>query len=465
MSEGARHISIQHKGSESNLLLLASPNTAPNTTQQHKVPLIKTIGWLSFSIIFNVLNTIVYGALVPELLSDVTTNHEAVFANMSFITTLVSAISLPFIGSILDQLEIVKACLIVCQFLGIIVTFGFVFMDKIPQGLQVTMIQLFYIVGMFFLRTSVMNNNALLACFPAENRVRLSLVSNFIGFSVNFAGLLTLTFLVSKGLPLTIWVGIILLVAVAASPFTLFHPTLPPVVEDGLVKKKGVIEVTKLSVLRIVDTLKRVPHDREYRCAMLFLLAYLFYCAAGAAFTIFLSTFYLKAYSLSLTEETSLNLYFKISMLVGTLIGYLYERFTQGKVSDYITLIFHNILYIGGNVSLYIVVMLNFGRTWAYMSAFLIGGVYAWNMSLSRGMMSRLIPQGKTSEFMALYSTFTYVGIAVVSLVYKEVVQGGYSPNTLPLILAVFVAPSFIFLALVRYEKQRGDYSLLKNEQ
>eukprot|EP01113_Clastostelium_recurvatum_P048976 TRINITY_DN9002_c0_g1_i1.p1 TRINITY_DN9002_c0_g1~~TRINITY_DN9002_c0_g1_i1.p1 ORF type:complete len:479 (+),score=89.78 TRINITY_DN9002_c0_g1_i1:214-1437(+) len=404
---------------------------------------------------------------------------------MTFITTIISAITLPFIGSILDQLNLVKTCLLFSEYAGILFTFAILSLKIMPSSVQVSMFQVFYIFGMFFLRVGVMNNNAILAYFPADRRVSLSLLSNFTGFSVNFAGLLALTFLPPDFLNPIQWVGIFSAIVLLVSPLTFWQPNLlapPPSIypapaPSGRSENSGELErerlvneersprssppfrtVLYLSFMRIVNTLKLVPSDSQHRAAFLFLFAYLFFCAASATFTVFLSTFFLKIYSLSFQEEAALNLYFKISMLCGILIGFLYERVTKGRVSDYLTLSFHNVLFIAGNLGLYLVIYFGQSRDLAYMSSFLIGGTYGWNVSISRGMMSKLIPKGKSSEFMALYSTFTYVGIALVSFIYRELISNGINANVLPLMLAACVLPSYIFLILVyREQKSRQE--------
>ena len=155
---------------------------------------------------------------------------------------------------------------LVCQYSGILVTYGFLLLFDIPANAQVMWVELLCIivyfpvcvfmhatyaiayvlqwvhvvpvygicyvlisltantdiVAMFLLRTSVMNNNAQISCFPVKYltgwclcvclcvcvcvcvflffdhlfkyRVRLSLLNNLIGFVVNFGGLLILRY-------------------------------------------------------------------------------------------------------------------------------------------------------------------------------------------------------------------------------------------------------------------------------
>jgi hypothetical protein len=77
----------------------------PEVTKKELTPLQfgkYAVGWLSFSIVFNILNTIVYSALYPKLLERIVgsdKNFSTAFSIINFITTLLSAIVLPLLGS------------------------------------------------------------------------------------------------------------------------------------------------------------------------------------------------------------------------------------------------------------------------------------------------------------------------------------------------------------------------------
>src|SRR5690349_14702550 len=72
------------------------------------------IGYLSFSIVFNVLNTIVYSALYPKILEHITTDkksYSTAFSIINTVTTLASAVALPLYGSLVDCLQWIKPSL------------------------------------------------------------------------------------------------------------------------------------------------------------------------------------------------------------------------------------------------------------------------------------------------------------------------------------------------------------------
>jgi len=162
---------------ESDTAATAEPQiiTTTSATEQPKpfAQLIQdAVGWLSFSVVFNLLNTIVYSALFPKILEGVTTDknsYATAFSVINFISTLASAILLPLIGSVVDQLNLLKPCLIFSQYIGLFVTLLLFFFDKVPESLKtlhLVLNEIVFIIAMFFLRIAVMNNNAMLSIFP-----------------------------------------------------------------------------------------------------------------------------------------------------------------------------------------------------------------------------------------------------------------------------------------------------------
>lgn len=145
------------------------------TTSRFRVVL-EGIGWLSFSIVFNVLNTIVFAALYPKILEHITPDkksYSTAFSIINTVTTLLSAIALPTYGSLVDCLNWIKPSLITTQYVGILATGALFFLGKLPSSGDWAKAHLYinealYVVAMFFLRVAVMNNNALLPCFPKQ---------------------------------------------------------------------------------------------------------------------------------------------------------------------------------------------------------------------------------------------------------------------------------------------------------
>ncbi len=178
---------------------------------------------------------------------------------------------------------------------------------------------------MYFLRIAVMNNNASLSFFISEyvitihslfrKRTFLSLASNFVGFFVNLCGLLFLSFLPSDvpddtwGIDRELWW--VLVFSFVAGAFTV--PTfLSPrdsatsssdikvrasptsLIPKEMKQRQSLFLVMKKSIMRIMNTFYEI---RLYKSVALFLTAYMFSSPAGAAFAIFLSSFFLKIYN------------------------------------------------------------------------------------------------------------------------------------------------------------------------
>jgi hypothetical protein len=57
---------------------------------------------------------------------------------------------------------------------------------------------------------------------------------------------------------------------------------------------------------------------------------------------------------------------------------------------------------------------------------------------------------------MAFYSTFTYLGMGVISGIYSLL-----PPSTLPVLLFVFIVPSFVFLYLLNRELKLNNMYIL----
>jgi hypothetical protein len=147
----------------------------PETPSRLRV-ILEGVGWLSFSVVFNVLNTIVYAALYPKILEHITPDkksYSTAFSIINTVTTLASAVALPTYGSLVDCLNWIKPSLIVTQYVGILATAALFFLGKLPSNgdwpkAHLYINELLYVVAMFFLRVAVMNNNALLPCFPKQ---------------------------------------------------------------------------------------------------------------------------------------------------------------------------------------------------------------------------------------------------------------------------------------------------------
>lgn len=348
-----------------------------------------SIGWLAFSIVFNVLNTIVYSALYPKILHNVSVNggsdYSTAFSITNTVTTLASALSLPILGSLVDNMKIIRASMLVTMYLGIIATIGLFFTDKLPNATSEDMTthlaicEVVYILAMFFLRFSVMNNNALLPSFDKKNMMILSLSGNFIGFGVNLLGLLILAFTPKSVFSGDIWeitrenwwVLVFTCFTILVSFFVFLSPngvdrvTLNPETELNsssiIVKKKlevpqifnrlpkplrglgKIVAVCKNSFMALSETFVNWRTNTQYYHCWIFLLSYLFFSTAGTVVTIYLGPLFIDIYHFSLEQEVLLNLYFKVAMVGGVIGGVIFERLF--KFNDIYVLAAQNSLF------------------------------------------------------------------------------------------------------------------------
>ena len=155
----------------------------------------QVFGWTSFSVVWNTLNTVVYSAIYPKMLENSNPdNHTQLFATNNTITTIISALMLPIVGSIVDQKKAIKSTLAVSQMGGILLSYCFLFFPLMETKSQTVFGQTIYISALIFLRISVMTANSTLILFAKSKRTLLSLIANFVGFFVNLLCLLLLSF-------------------------------------------------------------------------------------------------------------------------------------------------------------------------------------------------------------------------------------------------------------------------------
>jgi len=87
----------------------------------------------------------------------------------------------------------------------------------------------------------------------------------------------------------------------------------------------------------------------------------------------------------------------------------------------------------------------------------IIGLLYSWNLSVSRAVISKLLPQDKKCEFMGLYSTFTYLGISIVSLLNSMLRTADLPSHILLLILFIWIIPAYLFLLILQQSTKKSE--------
>ncbi|KAJ4459685.1 putative major facilitator superfamily permease [Paratrimastix pyriformis] len=477
---------------------------------------LQVTGWVAFSTAFNILNTVVYGTLFPEILHNLDAGFSKEFSIVNVITTLASSVILPFVGSVTDQLHTIKRWMIWASFFAVPATFLYALLAVIPRGnYSLILAETLYVVVMFALRLAVMNNNALLSRFPATKRVMLSLINNIFGFGAALLSLAVLR-LVTGALTPTTSVGVFLATHLAglremdpvtrlailvvsytalaffATFFSFFSPTDAPATqpqaparppeEDPLNSARNDLETTPLvefpkppvpkvtfvracvrSFSDVLLTLKSIRTDRKAKESAVFLFAYLFFSTAGVVYTIFVVTFFTSVYQIHIETQSLLQLFYMSAQVAGVFFGMVFVRIVKGF--DLITLTCQNVIFCCTFALLYFSVSMSWGYVSSLAISLVIAFTYSWNASVARGMMAKLIPPGKECLFMGFYSTFTYIGITVVSAINGAL--SNMPPQTLCVLLGFFLLPSFIFLfwlsRLLRADKVAAQSSLVED--
>jgi MFS-type transporter involved in bile tolerance (Atg22 family) len=452
--------------------------------------ILNATGYLSYSIVFNVLNTIVFSALYPKILEHIThgdkKRYNTAFSNINFITTLFSAVTLPFIGSWVDTAHTMKPTMLVTQYLGISCTLLLFFLGKLPnntykwQEAQLAFNEILYVLAMFFLRISVMANNAMLPFFNKEHVTVLSLLNSLLGFLVNLFGLLFLLLIPESMLSGEIW-GISMpnwllllftVITLFSSGLTWLAPnaSVEPVIKNmdeadvttkekqnepsgNFINRHG--KIMLVSVKSVVSTFKNWNKKESYFQSWIFLLAYLFYSTSGTVCTIFLGPLFIEIYDLTLSQEVALNLYFKLAMIIGVVLGILFDKFVKTK--EILILIFQNTVFAVLLMTGFVFISLKASYIPVLFIFLIIGLLYSWNLSVSRAVISKLLPQDKKCEFMGLYSTFTYLGISIVSLLNSMLRTADLPSHILLLILFIWIIPAYLFLLILQQSTKKSE--------
>lgn len=413
-----------------------------------------SVGWLSFSLVFNILNTIIFSALYPKLLENIVGNDKSLstyFSIINFITTLLSAIILPILGGFVDQAKLIKWSLIISQYIGIICTFGLFFIEFIPNKIVLLILNLgFYIFAMFFLRVSVMNNNALLPCFPSESITTLSLSANFIGFTTNCVGLVLLAFLSNRfpekmlGISRESWW---LIIFTSFSTFISIFVFLSPSGKSKIGEDEVPLESSNIFTLIKKTFYSLIETFRGYKKCWIYLLSYFFFSTTGTIITIYIVPLFIEIYKLSLDQVSLLNLYYKIAMVIGIFVGFLFDQF---HIDDIVMLNIHNVLFQISVLILFLAIQFKMKYQVVLLIPLFIGCLYSWNISIARGYMSKIIPSEKKCEFMGFYSTFTYLGISIISIVNLILRQLQLPAHSLLIVVFLFTIPSYVFLRFAK---------------
>ena len=202
-----------------------------------------------------------------------------------------------------------------CELVGIALCYIFLPMIYINSySAQIALAQIIYTLTLFFLRIAVMDNNALLNCFPLPYRVTLSLVFNFVGFASALLSLLV-CWLLTRDEQLISNEKLVFVWALLTTFIALFTYLCP---SDSVPysTKQPVKTVVYRSFARMGTTLLALKNDVEYRRVLWFLLSYLFFSTSGTVFTIYVVTFFIDIYNSDTNDSTIVNMYYLVCTFI-----------------------------------------------------------------------------------------------------------------------------------------------------
>ena len=149
-------------------------------------------------------------------------------------------------------------------------------------------------------------------------------------------------------------------------------------------KRKSIVTIIKNSIYNIYITFKNWRSE-EYLPCWIFLFSYVFFSAPGTIITIYVTPLFIDIYKLDLDQVSSLNLYYKIAMVVGIIIGMIIEKII--KFGDVYKIVIQTILFQAILCSIYICITFKVSYTIVMLQTLLIGLLYSWNISVARGLM------------------------------------------------------------------------------
>eukprot|EP00792_Barthelona_sp_PAP020_P004411 TRINITY_DN210_c0_g1_i1.p1 TRINITY_DN210_c0_g1~~TRINITY_DN210_c0_g1_i1.p1 ORF type:complete len:468 (-),score=110.52 TRINITY_DN210_c0_g1_i1:36-1439(-) len=448
---------------------------------------INVLGWISYSCVWNICNSAIFATLTPYVLNEFFDKDSTTFYSIaSLITTGLSAILLPAIGKTIDEKRIAFSSMIIVGFLACIFPFGFLLLKFIDNKAIIAILIVFiYVIDMFLLRIGLLSNNALLKAFDEDKRVTFSLLANFIGFSIAALALFFIFYSVDHlnceglmqwfcGLSPVVLISVLICVSIPFNFLSLLSPKTVidsadnrQLLDDDFKQEKeeenkddgekfqernqremGLIKSVFSSLKHMLVVFKELSGDFEGQRTKKFLFSYLFYSGAGTVLSIFSSPYFKDIYDAKLDFTSKMQLYSLVFMLSGSLFGLVLSRFIKQKVKIQIWLLIgQTVVFIGICIAFIFLqhTIDDNSMQIAKIVFFFESFIYSWNASISRGLIASLSPFNKLGVVMGWYSSFTYLAIAIASLVFGSLSILSKAIQYMPVVLLVWSLPSFFF--------------------
>ncbi|GIQ81531.1 hypothetical protein KIPB_002502 [Kipferlia bialata] len=413
--------------------------------------LLHAVGWISASIAFNIANTVVYGTLYPKLLQSISADFfDNVFSIVNSLTTFASSFLLPSLGVAFDKRVAIKSTMVISGLTACMLSALLPFAEQgMAPFAALLLTSVVYVLAMFFLRTLVMNDNALLFFFPEASRVTLSLVNNFVGFGLSLGNLILFnsdTFSDDSIGSLIVYATLLCFL------FTLLSVCAPSDLDHREPGQESFLQALKGSVAELLRTAKLVSVEPDLKQVATFLVAYLLFSASGTIYTIYLVILYSVEFDYTLTQTFNLQIMYYIAMVSGVVVGIGMDAIMKSKAKmnrlhvDIVTQQVVNVL-IGFVLVINLYSFAAKRETLSRALSACMGFLYSYQASVARGILAKIMRGDLKCQLSGLYSSATYISISICSVVYAVLASSSVDTGVALLgVLLVCLGPSYYIL-------------------
>lgn len=362
--------------------------------------------------------------------------YASYFTYIVAISVLAQVLLMPFIGALADMIERKKALLGILAYIGAIAT---MFMYFIADGNFLLGGFLFFIANLSFGSSIVVYNSYLNDLADPKDTDKVSSIGWGIGYIGGGILLLLNLLLYSNSSELNIDESFAVRISLASSGLWWAFFTIFPLFLLNDKKKKIVnqsVGYVKLTIKQLLATLKDI---RYHKPAYTFLIAYLLYNDGVQTVIVVASQFGSEELGLGMDVLTSVILMVQFVAFFGSLIfGYIA---TKAGTKNAITIS----LFIWSACVIYSYSFLN-NEFQFYILGVILGFVLGGTQSLSRSYFSRLIPEGKESEYFSFYEISDKGTSWIGPLIFGLTLQITQSYRSAILSLIVFFVAGLIIL-------------------
>eukprot|EP01105_Mastigella_eilhardi_P009061 TRINITY_DN2155_c0_g1_i6.p1 TRINITY_DN2155_c0_g1~~TRINITY_DN2155_c0_g1_i6.p1 ORF type:complete len:444 (+),score=101.53 TRINITY_DN2155_c0_g1_i6:463-1794(+) len=420
----------------------------------------RLLGFASFNTAFSILTTPLFSILYVQILTEIDAQYTRNFTIPMVVITSVVSLFLPIIGVLVDQRQHGRRAMFGTLLAAFAMCLFFIPLTFIrTQSLRLVMLQFDYQITLIFLKVAMMNNNALLTCYPVRERVRLSLYFGNVYFGAATVGIIVLWGFrrVPELTPIS-QVYIFTVLATVIGIFSYMCPTDARCYQDRVPWLSLLRAAPRISWQHFVSIANN-PRQHD----TLWFLAYALVCSAAAVFCTCFTTLMSRRYGDAPAHALEVAvMLLNLSMFVGTVFG-LVVTFRGWELH---AMFFQN----AASAVLFVLFFVSLQRRWAFETsasiALGVGALYGWHSCLCRGYLATLVYQERRVETFGFFQLVSDVGIAVqVVLVFGLALAGGAEYRAAPLALLALLVPSLLILLhmMLRHRHRHCSCRCLRN--